>query len=142
MADKHNERLAKRRGENLENSTFKVIKSTETDLIEIAREMWHRGKANNKIKSESTEDRGFREFFGCGLSVAGEVWDMLQRYNILPEGGMPSHFLWALMFMKIYGKEKNLCTLAGGVDKKTYRKWVWKLLTAIADLESQVVSVI
>ena len=42
--------------------------------------------------------------------------------------------------MKIYGKERNLCSLAGGVDKKTFRKWAWLFVDAIASLESEVVS--
>ena len=74
-------------------------------MIQIAREIWYRGK-NKKIKYESTEDRDFREFFGCGLSVASEIWDLLARENLLPQGGMQCHLLLALMFMKIYGKEK------------------------------------
>ena len=44
------------------------------------------------------------------------------------------------MFMKIYGKEKNLFTLAGGVDKKTFRKWAWIFVNAIAELKADVVS--
>ena len=34
----------------------------------------------------------------------------------MPKDGTASQYLWALMFMKMYGKEKNLATLAGGVD--------------------------
>ena len=87
-----------------------------------------------------TEDRDFRELFGCPLSVAGEVWDMLRNKILLPENGMPYHLLWALMFMKVYGKEKTLCILAGRIDKKTFRKWAWLFVIAMAGLESSVVS--
>ena len=41
---------------------------------------------------------------------------MLQRKNIVPKDGTDSQYLWALIFMKMYGKEKKLSTLAGGVD--------------------------
>ena len=97
----------KRPEEVLEQYNCKITKSTETNLIQIAREIWYRGK-NKKIKYESTEDRDFREFFGCGLSVASEIWDLLSRKNLLPQGEMQCHLLLALMFMKIYGKEKSL----------------------------------
>ena len=72
--------------------------------------------------------------------MASEVWDILQRESHAPENGMHCHLLWALMSLKIYGKEKNLCTLAGGVDKKTFRKWAWAFVIAMAYIESSVVS--
>ena len=139
MAEQIFSQQPKRHGGILERTDNKLAKSTESDLLQIAREMWHRGK-NSKVKAASTEDRDFREFFGCSLSVASEVWDMLQSKNLSPEDGTTSQYLWALMFMKIYGKEKNLCTLAGGVDKKTFRKWAWVFVNAIAKLEGDVVS--
>ena len=51
-----------------------------------------------------------------------------------------AHLLWALMFLKMYAKEATTSRLAGGVDEKTYRKWVWLFVSAIADLEGDVVS--
>ena len=135
MADQ----LVKRQGKFLEKRASKFARSTETEIIKTAREIWYRGK-NSKVKAASSEDRDFLEFFGCGLSVVSEVWDVLQKEDVLPEDGLTCHLLWALMFMKIYGKEKNLCTLAGGVDKKIFRKWAWLFIIAIANLESSVVS--
>ena len=133
------DQLAKRQCERLEKCASEFARSTEMEVIEVAREIWHRGR-NSKVKAASSEDRDFREFFGCGLSVASEVWDVLKKEDVLPQDGLTCHLLWALMFMKIYGKEKNLCTLAGGVDKKTFRKWAWLFVIAIANLESSVVS--
>ena len=130
---------SKRAGSILERAKAKIFRSTEKDILEVARVIWYRGR-NAKVKCASTEDRDFREFFGCPLSVAGEVWDMLRRKGLLPENRLPCHLLWALMFMKIYGKEKTLCTLAGGIDKKMFRKWAWLFIIAMADLESSVVS--
>lgn len=48
--------------------------------------------------------------------------------------------LWALMFLKTYAKESVLSGMAGSVDEKTFRKWVWLFVCAIASLESNVVS--
>lgn len=44
------------------------------------------------------------------------------------------------MFLKLYTKERPMCSLAGGVDKDTFRKWTWLFIEAIADLESCLVS--
>jgi len=65
---------------------------------------------------------------------------MLDPYNAVPEKGVvPEHLLWALMFMKVYGKESMHCTMAGAVDEKTFRKWVWIFVLEISYLESEVV---
>ena len=72
--------------------------------------------------------------------MASKTYEYLLSNDLLPEGGHPCKFLWALMFMKIYGKERNLYSLAGGVDKKTFRKWAWLFVVAIAYLEAEVVS--
>ena len=103
----------KRIGDGLEKTANKVIKSTELELITIARGIWN--KEGKKAKSAMTEDRDFHECFGCGLHVTSELWDLLVKENVLPESGCYYHLLWALMLLKIYGKEKTLCTLAGGV---------------------------
>ena len=47
--------------------------------------------------------------------------------------------MWVLMFLKMYGKESAMSSMAG-VDEKTYRKWVWIFVFKIADLEALVVS--
>ena len=129
---------AKRRGTSLERGNSKAQKSLEGDMMIIARAMW--GRDNKKERCENTENRDFREIFGCGCVVATKTYELLAAEDLLPIGGHLEHFLWALMFMKIYGKERNLCTLAGGVDKKTFRKWAWLFVIAIACLEGGVVS--
>ena len=54
--------------------------------------------------------------------------------------GTVEHYFWALMFMKVYGKMHVMCTLAGGCDPKTFRKWSWIFIEAIASCEYLVVS--
>lgn len=44
------------------------------------------------------------------------------------------------MFLKIYETEETMCTLAGGVDDDTFRKWAWLFIEAIASLKPFVVS--
>lgn len=48
--------------------------------------------------------------------------------------------IWALMIMKICGKERIRCFLVGGSDPKQFRKWVWLFIKAIVNLEEYVVS--
>jgi hypothetical protein len=46
------------------------------------------------------------------------------------------------MFMKAYGKQKHLCSLALSppVDPETFWKWTWAFIVVIALLEAQIVS--
>lgn len=89
--------------------------------------------------SSLTEDRRFREMFGCSANVVLQLWNMTISYVDIKGSPEIAHLLWALMFLKIYSKETITSRLVGGVDEKTYRKWVWIFVTAIADLEADVV---
>ena len=99
--------------------------------------MWHND--TTKVRSTLTEVRDFREFFCCGLLIAHELWKMLVD-EFLPAGATIAQFLYTLMFMKVYGKDRTMCSLASGIDPKTFRKWTWDFIDAIANLESIVVS--
>ena len=45
------------------------------------------------------------------------------------------------MFLKVYVKERTMCTLSGVIDPKTFRYRDWQFTTAIANLEPAVVSI-
>ena len=105
-------------------------------LLDKAREMMNR---ENRQAGTATEDRRFRELFGCGPIVALMLWNLIMTETMVP-GSTVVHMLWALMFLKTYAKETTLCSLAGGVDEKTFRDWSWPLVSAIADLEPLIVS--
>jgi hypothetical protein len=64
----------------------------------------------------------------------------MSTHDVVPYGGKIEHLLWALMFLKLYSKQASLCSLAGGVDKETYRTWCWRFIEAIVVLEHYVVS--
>jgi hypothetical protein len=55
-------------------------------------------------------------------------------------GAQPKHLMWALNFLKVYGKEEDSANYAGGVDEQTFRKWTHIFVEAISFLESSVVS--
>jgi len=44
------------------------------------------------------------------------------------------------MFLKVYATARVHCSLAGGVDEKTFWKWVWIFVHEIANLEAGMVS--
>ena len=62
----------------------------------------------------------------------------------LPEDGRIIHILWALHFMKNYPKQQGGCASAGGssgaIDPKTYSKYLWPFIDAIAYVEQHLVS--
>jgi hypothetical protein len=103
-----------------------------------ARDIWRRDPTVER--SLLTEERDFRASFGCGVIVLLSLWELLMAHDMLPPGGTLEHLLWTCMFLKVYGNQRTLCTMAGGVDQETFRKWVWKFIAAIAPLESSVVS--
>lgn len=94
----------------------------------------------HRERSEKIEDRELRATFGCELNIAVLLWKMLNEYNLVPEGGSIHHLIWAFMFMKIYGKETTMKSLAGGYDAKTIVKLNCKFIESIADLSPILVS--
>ena len=102
-------------------------------------------RVSRVVGTDKMEDRHFREFFGTSISMVMMVWDLLVDHSLLPEKGLPKHLLWALYFLKVYPKQSPGCSVvgasAGAVDPKTFRKWVWAFIVAIAELVDEVVSI-
>jgi hypothetical protein len=88
-------------------------------------------------KSNSTNHRSFRSFFGVSADVCAELWKLLHPVNV--NGASPKHLLWALFFLKVYPTESIGASMVGHVDEKTYRKWVWIFVDKISDLCSHLV---
>jgi len=88
----------------------------------------------------STEYRHFRAHFGVSPSTCALLWKAIvgNRY-ILPPKATPQHLLWALLYLKLYDTDEVLADLVG-VDVKTFCKWSWDMVQAIAKLKPQVVS--
>jgi hypothetical protein len=112
------------------------------DFEALARDIQNR--ASRHVGTATTEARHFNEFFGTSVLVVEKTWELLKRDSLLPEGGRPKHLLWALHFMKVYPKQSPGCSavgaLAGAVDPKTHRKWVWAFIDAVTNLVNTVVS--
>lgn len=89
------------------------------------------------IASETTRERNFSAFFGTTATVCVTLWALAE---VEDSSTKPVHLLWGLMLMNLYASESVLCTLTGGVDEKTFRKWSWIWITAVGALSDTVVS--
>ena len=67
------------------------------------------------------QDRRFRAHFGVTPNVCSIAWQIVQSQHKLTI--IPEHFLWALMFLKIYLSVHFHATIAG-VDEKNFRSKV------------------
>ena len=115
---------------------------TPDDFMLIGKEV--QNKSGRSLGAPMSEDRAFRDFFGTSAIVAMIVWNLMVEHQLLPEGGTIIHFLWTLFFFKVYPLQGPACSAAGGsngaVDPKTWRKYIWPFVYAVASLESIVVS--
>lgn len=98
-----------------------------------------------KLGKNSPEDARFCAFYGAPAIAVLDAWNKLTLHALVPKGGWFFHLLWALMFMKLYSTEPDMCANAGGscgaIDPKTFRKWVWPFIDALAELQYKVVSI-
>jgi hypothetical protein len=85
-------------------------------------------------KSKNLFIRKFRSHFGISVKVATKTWNSLQLQNLLPAKADPKHLLWMCAFLKSYSSE-NVYAARYKVDEKTFRKWVWTMVAAVAKLE-------
>ena len=99
-------------------------------------------RSEAKMGAIETEERRFRELFGVGAMVAMATFSWLNYVDRLPQGGTLKHFLWTLCFLKVYATETVMSSLCGGADPKTIRKWVWRFIFALSELEEHVVRLI
>jgi hypothetical protein len=108
------------------------------DIFTAGRDMMNRSE--KKMGAILAEDRQFREMFGVGPLVALTAWSMFETLDLLPHKRSLRHFLWTLCFLKVYPKQGPLCALCNDADHKTIKKWVGLYITALADMEADVVS--
>ena len=77
------------------------------------------------------------------MQVCVETWTRMKVAVNDPDdpelnGATPRHLLWALLFLKKYGDEAEMATLAG-CDEKTFRKWSEIFVIRVASLIGDVV---
>jgi hypothetical protein len=80
----------------------------------------------------------FPSLFGVSPVICGIIWEQLIEQGNLERGCKPIHLLWALFFLKCYACESILSQVLKS-DRKTTRKWIWYLVSKIADLSNETV---
>lgn len=96
-----------------------------------------------KTTATHTKGRRFKAFFHQSPVMCSYGWRHLVESGWLdsinrPE---PKHYLWTMMFLKLYGTEEVNASRVG-CDEKTFRKWVWFYAEGIANLDKVFVSVV
>ena len=123
----------------IRNNGFKQMSSKDFEALGLSMVLrWTTNHRNEKARL-----RRFKAFFGTGPDQAAMLWHYLNKHSLLqnlkrPE---PKHLLWALLFLKDYGTEEKLSALVGGVDEKTFRKWTWTYIKALAGLSQHFVCI-
>ena len=77
------------------------------------------------------QERRFRTILGVSPRGCAVLWEEMGGDR--PEDNEPVHLLWTLLFLMSYSTE-NILSVIAGVNRKTYRKWVWLQLAVINDL--------
>jgi len=91
-----------------------VIEELELDIHRAAGSMLRRQTGSRQPICE----RRFRSLFGVSPNLVPLLW--AERED-RPDETVPTHLLWALMFLKVYATESVHAAIAG-VDEKTFRK--------------------
>ena len=76
------------------------------DFMEEARLMWHRDP--KVTRSEKSEDRDFREHFGCGVNVAHTIWMMMESRELIPNDGDSSSPFDVDVLEELYQRKNNV----------------------------------
>ena len=123
--------------------SFGLGNAAQNDPVLISILQFGRGMVSGNYRPNceytQTQDRKFRALFGCGPLDVATIWRKMLDHKCLVVGGGIVHMLWGLMLLKTYATESVLCSTANA-DEKTFRKWAWPFISAIADLEPVVVS--
>lgn len=77
-------------------------------------------------------NRKYIGLFGVSPLIASMAWDEIR--TMLPEKCVPRHLLWGCLFLKVYGTETVHSSIVG-TDPKTFRKWSWLIVKALANLK-------
>jgi hypothetical protein len=82
--------------------------------------------------------RSFASLFGVRVSLCPIIFQRCQLYMI--HGLEAKHILWGVIFMKVYATNDVACAMLTRFTRKTYRKWYWIVIQAIASKISLVLS--
>ena len=78
-------------------------------------------------------ERKFKALFGVSRFHVSSLWFQLCRNEVVDF--QPRRILWALLFLNLYETEEVHARVCN-VTEKTFRKWCWKVVTAISKLKT------
>ncbi len=104
---------------------------TSEEFERLADDIFTRRSAKLRLRMRN---RRFRSGLGISSHVCSWYWNRLEEERLLPTGFQPKHFIWTLLFMKLYCAESVNAAICG-CDEKTFRKWSWLGMQAIGELE-------
>jgi len=104
---------------------------TSEEFEKLADDIFMQRSAKLRLRMHN---RRFRSGLGISSHVCSWYWNRLEEECLLPTGFQPKHFIWTLLFMKLYCAESVNAAICG-CDEKTFRKWSWLGMQAIGDLE-------
>lgn len=73
--------------------------------------------------------RRYKSMFGVSPSICFKIWKLLE----IPPSIKPIHLLWTLNFLKQYNTEHTSKAIFK-INEKTYRKYVWIIVEALAEI--------
>ena len=107
-------------------------------FADIAREMLKLPTKETTVCTDS-ERRMFRATLGVSFTTASTLWNMLDPKSKISNRAEPKHLLWTLVFLKVNKTEPIHLQITGCKSRDTFRQWVNRFATAIADLETNVI---
>jgi hypothetical protein len=114
---------------------------TPNVLGAIAREIFSKETGYSNKTAKALDKEICESLIGTSYAVCSELWNLINPSETEElESAHPKHLFWALLFLKCYCTEPILTRVVGGVDGKTFRKWTWGFVEAIAGLKPRVVS--
>jgi hypothetical protein len=117
--------------------------ATPTNFASVARDVFKKrgDRGYNKNKTFEALDKEICQFFlGTSYEICAELWNLIDPVLAMSKDAEPKHLLWTICFLKNYCTKKINTRIVGGVDEKTFRKWVWIFVPVIAKLTPEVVS--
>lgn len=104
----------------------------------IAREMLELPTGVRKHCNDS-ERHTFRAHFGASFKTMSVLWTKLDPHTTISSRAEPKHLLWTLVFFKVHKTEPIHLRITRCKSRDTFRNWVYKFASAIADLSEDVI---
>lgn len=76
--------------------------------------------------------RRYKSLFGASPETCAYLWNLCKQNA--PKNSEPKHFLWALLFLKIYATEHVNAAMVNA-DEGTFRKWSWTFVKVLSELK-------